>query len=130
MGSTSELDIDVRLVAATNRDLEEMVQKREFREDLYYRLNTVEIDLPPLRERREDIPLLAAHFLHTYAKENGREQLRFSPDAMRTLVTIREPGADPFPLVIEGGRFSDPDDLSNSHAHFFCPTRIRGSEDR
>ncbi|MCS7316685.1 MAG: sigma 54-interacting transcriptional regulator, partial [Bryobacteraceae bacterium] len=79
------IPVDVRLVAATNRNLEEAVQSGSFRSDLYYRLQVVHIHLPPLRERREDIPLLANHFLKKFAEENGRALRTISPEAMQIL---------------------------------------------
>ncbi|GIV06790.1 MAG: acetoacetate metabolism regulatory protein AtoC [Fimbriimonadales bacterium] len=85
LGSNISIPIDVRLVAATNRNLEDAVAAGAFREDLFYRLQVVHIHLPPLRERREDIPLLADYFLKKYAQENGRALQAISPDAMRIL---------------------------------------------
>ncbi|MCS6920051.1 MAG: sigma-54 dependent transcriptional regulator [Fimbriimonadales bacterium] len=85
LGSNTPIPIDVRLVAATNRNLEEAVEAGAFRSDLYYRLQVVHIHLPPLRERREDIPLLANHFLKKYAEENGRALRTISPEAMQLL---------------------------------------------
>ena len=85
LGSNTPIPIDVRLVTATNRDLEAAVESGAFRSDLYYRLQVVHIHLPPLRERREDIPLLADHFLKKFAEENGRALRQISPDAMRLL---------------------------------------------
>ena len=76
VGSTSEISIDVRVIAATNRDLDKAVAENLFREDLYYRLNVIPIRVPPLRERREDIPLLVNHFLKKYAAAAGRSILR------------------------------------------------------
>ncbi|HSB72619.1 MAG TPA: sigma-54 dependent transcriptional regulator [Candidatus Methylomirabilis sp.] len=92
VGSTSPIRIDVRLLAATNRRLEELVREGRFREDLYYRLNVVALRLPPLRERREDIPLLAAHFLTRAAKRHGRPVPTLSPEAMALLLEHRWPG--------------------------------------
>ena len=86
VGGTDTIRVDIRLVAATNSDLEAAVEKGSFRNDLYYRLKVVTLRIPPLRERREDIPLLANHFLGTFAKENGREGMRFGPDALRAIV--------------------------------------------
>ncbi len=99
VGSTETIKVDVRIVAATNVDLEELVRQGGFREDLYYRLNVIQIKLPPLRERREDIPLLAEHFFSKYCQENKRflndqerSILRFSPEAMRVLLDHAWPG--------------------------------------
>ncbi|HSN29123.1 MAG TPA: sigma-54 dependent transcriptional regulator [Kofleriaceae bacterium] len=91
VGATEEAEIDVRVVAATNRDLETEVARGAFRADLYYRLNVIEVRLPPLRQRREDIPLLAEHFLRRFATEHGRD-LRFSPEALRQLERYDFPG--------------------------------------
>jgi Nif-specific regulatory protein len=83
--------VDVRLILATNRNLERMVKEGEFRADLYYRINVVSIQLPPLRERRDDIPAMAQHFLDRFNRDNGRA-LRFSEDAMRVLTSCYWPG--------------------------------------
>jgi two-component system response regulator PilR (NtrC family) len=91
VGATEELEIDARVIAATNRDLEAEVARGAFRADLYYRLNVVEIWLPPLRHRREDIPLLAAHFLRRFGAEHGRH-LQLTSDAMRKLEAYDFPG--------------------------------------
>jgi len=91
VGATEEIEIDVRVVAATNRDLEAEVARGAFRADLYYRLNVIEVRLPPLRQRREDIPLLAEHFLRRFGAEQGRSS-RMSPEAMRRLETYDFPG--------------------------------------
>jgi DNA-binding NtrC family response regulator len=85
LGSNTPIPIDVRLVTATNRDLEAAVESGAFRSDLYYRLQVVHIHLPPLRERREDIPLLADYFLRKFAEENGRALRTISAEAMRLL---------------------------------------------
>jgi DNA-binding NtrC family response regulator len=92
VGSSKEVEVDVRLVAATNRDLFEEVKNKRFRDDLYYRLKVVEINLPPLRERTEDIPLLARYFLQQIAKENQRPVSEISPEAMDLLLSYRWPG--------------------------------------
>jgi DNA-binding NtrC family response regulator len=86
VGGSETIRVDIRLIAATNQDLEELVNQGRFRADLYYRLKVVTLKIPPLRERRDDIPLLANHFLKAFAKENGREGMRFSAEAMRVLV--------------------------------------------
>jgi DNA-binding NtrC family response regulator len=92
LGSSTPINLNVRLVCATNRNLEEMVQKGTFREDLYYRLNVMHMHLPPLRERREDIPLLAQHFLHISAAQFGKKATRFSQAAVRILEEYDWPG--------------------------------------
>ncbi len=92
VGSVEAKAVDARLVAATNTDLWEEVQNGNFREDLYYRLNVITIELPPLRDRREDIPLLATHFLSQYAEENQRTVEGFSSAAMDALVEYHWPG--------------------------------------
>ncbi len=83
---------DVRVITATNRDLQEQIAAGRFREDLYYRLNVVQIEIPPLRERREDIPLLAAYFLERYARRMGKPIERFTPEAQALLVSYDYPG--------------------------------------
>jgi len=92
VGGTETLSVDVRVVSATHRDLEALVAAEDFREDLYYRLNVFPIGLPPLRERPEDIPLLAAHFLERFAATYGRPAEAIAPDAMERLVAWRWPG--------------------------------------
>lgn len=92
VGAVKAQAVDVRLVAATNADLWNEVQEGRFREDLYYRLNVITIEMPPLRERHEDIPLLATHFLRLYAEENEREVEGFSPAAMDALTAYPWPG--------------------------------------
>jgi DNA-binding NtrC family response regulator len=91
VGGTESLEVDVRVVAATNRPLQKLVKQGTFREDLYYRLNVVKIDLPPLRERPEDIPLLATHFAAKYAR-SGDAPKPLSPHAMDLLLHYRWPG--------------------------------------
>ncbi len=92
VGGNKEIEVDIRLVAATNKDLMQAVKNGEFREDLYYRLNVVQIHLPPLRERREDIPLLAAHFLNKYARENGIPVKNVTAEAVDYLMGYEWPG--------------------------------------
>jgi two-component system, NtrC family, response regulator PilR len=91
VGDTDEIEVDVRVVAATNRDLETEVARGAFRSDLFYRLNVIEVRLPPLRQRREDIPLLAEHFLKRFVAEHGVD-LRLSPEALRKLERYDFPG--------------------------------------
>jgi DNA-binding NtrC family response regulator len=92
LGGIHELQVDVRIIAATNVDLRQLVREAKFREDLFYRLNVITIDLPPLRQRKEDIPLLVEHFLHKYSQENEREARRVTPEALRPLVGYSWPG--------------------------------------
>ena len=92
LGSHSETRVDVRILAATNRDLAELVRKGEFREDLYHRLNVVELRLPPLRERREDIPVLVGHFIRKYNQEMGRNVQGVSVRALEALKAYSWPG--------------------------------------
>ena len=87
VGDTTAAKVDVRVIAATHRDLKSDAQAGRFREDLFYRLNVFPIRLPPLRERREDIPLLAAHFLDKYARMHSRDIDGFKPEALRTLIS-------------------------------------------
>ena len=92
VGGNQTVKVDVRVIAATNRDLTKEVQEGRFREDLYYRLNVVSIETPPLRVRPTDIPLLALRFLYKYAEENGKKIERFSADALSQLMQYRWPG--------------------------------------
>jgi DNA-binding NtrC family response regulator len=92
VGGTETIRVDVRVVAATNADLEAAVAANRFRSDLYYRLKVVTLRIPPLRDRREDIPVLARHFLAIYSRENGREDLHFDVETMRCLVNARWEG--------------------------------------
>ena len=92
LGSSTPVSLNIRLICATNRNLADMVQKGAFREDLYYRLNVVQMHLPALRERREDIPLLAQHFLQVSAEQFGKKAKRFSQPAIRTLEEYGWPG--------------------------------------
>ena len=86
VGGTTELRVDVRIVAATNKDLKEEVDQGNFREDLYYRLNVLHLNIPPLRERSDDIPLLANHFLNKFSAQLRKPELEISPAAMRVLI--------------------------------------------
>ena len=99
LGSTETIRVDVRIVAATNADLKKLVEEGRFREDLYYRLNVINLALPPLRDRKEDIPALVDHFFTKYCRENdklldeaGRSRLTFEPDAMQILMDHAWPG--------------------------------------
>jgi DNA-binding NtrC family response regulator len=92
LGGVHELQVDVRIIAATNVDLKQQVREGKFREDLFYRLNVITIDLPPLRQRKEDIPLLVEFFLHKYSAENERPLRRITTEALRPLLTYAWPG--------------------------------------
>jgi len=92
LGSNTKIEVNIRLVCATNRNLAEMVQQGKFRDDLYYRLNVVQIHLPPLRERQEDIPLLAQHFLQDFSERFKKKAKRFSQPALRALEEYGWPG--------------------------------------
>ena len=92
LGGTKTLKVDVRLVAATNRDLRAALEEGTFREDLYYRLNVVAIDIPPLRDHKEDIPALAEFFLQKFARESGKAVQGITPQAMKLLMDFHWPG--------------------------------------
>jgi two-component system response regulator PilR (NtrC family) len=92
VGGTEDISVDVRIIAATNKDLEREVISGQFREDLYYRLNVIEIKMPPLRERREDIPILASHFLKKMSAEQGKEIRKISSYALEVLKDYSFPG--------------------------------------
>jgi two-component system, NtrC family, response regulator len=92
VGGSRSIKVDVRVVAASNRDLKEEVEAGRFREDLFYRLNVVHLHISPLRQRQEDIPLLAAHFIKKYVQENVRGKIRLTPEALKLLVQYPWPG--------------------------------------
>ncbi len=92
IGSTRDIEVDVRIIAATNRNLEQLVAERQFREDLYYRLKVIPLNLPPLRERPEDIPVLVKHFIDRFNKEFKKNVRQVSPEAMRILKLYNWPG--------------------------------------
>src|SRR5580765_646145 len=92
LGGIHEVQVDVRIIAATNVDLRQQVREGKFREDLFYRLNVITIDLPPLRQRKEDIPLLVEFFLRKYSDENQRQLRRVTPEGLRPLLNYSWPG--------------------------------------
>ena len=98
LGGRKRIPVDVRILAATHRDLEKMVERGEVRQDLYYRLRVVEIALPPLRERREDIPKLVRYFLDKYGKREGLDNVRISQDALQKIMRY------PFPEMFVSWR--------------------------
>ena len=140
LGGTENIKVDVRILAATNVDLRKLVQENKFREDLYYRLNVITISLPPLRERKEDVPLLLEHFLKKFSAENGREGLHFSPEAMKILMDYDWPGnirelenAIERAVVLASGHLLGPDILpeqlfqnGSGEAHTFPPEDLQG----
>jgi len=92
LGGVQEVQVDVRIIAATNVDLKQLVKEGRFREDLFYRLNVISVNLPPLRNRMEDVPLLVNHFLVRFSEENGLPTRHFTAEAMRTLLNYAWPG--------------------------------------
>src|SRR5437773_2750544 len=92
LGGVHEIQVDVRIIAATNVDLRQLVREGKFREDLFYRLNVISVDLPPLRQRKEDIPLLVEFFLRKYSEENQRQGRRITPECLRPLLNYAWPG--------------------------------------
>jgi two-component system response regulator PilR (NtrC family) len=92
VGGTDEIPVDVRVIAATNKELDKLVAENAFREDLYYRLSVIPVQAPPLRNRSEDIPLLANHFLKKYAPAAGKSILQFAPQALELLCSYDWPG--------------------------------------
>ena len=92
VGGTESIEVDVRIISATNQDLEKKIKEGTFREDLYYRLNVVTIKIPPLRERKDDIPPLIEFFIDLYCNENDREKLEISKEAYDLLMKYNFPG--------------------------------------
>jgi len=92
VGSTTPVPVDVRIISATHRNLEEAIEQKQFRQDLFYRLNVVGLELPPLHERKEDIPLLAEYFIEILSSENEKSVKKITPEAMRILVDAAWPG--------------------------------------
>ncbi|MCD8569580.1 MAG: sigma 54-interacting transcriptional regulator [Geovibrio sp.] len=92
LGSEKKIKLDIRLVSASNKDLTEEIKKGTFREDLFYRIHVIHLRIPPLRERREDIPLLAGHFIKMYSGRYGRKAEHLSPQAFEKLMTYDWPG--------------------------------------
>jgi DNA-binding NtrC family response regulator len=92
LGGTEQLKVDVRIVAASNIELLTLVREGRFREDLYHRLNVIHLTLPPLRDRREDVPMLLAHFLIRYCEENGKPMRQFTPGALKLMMDYDWPG--------------------------------------
>ncbi len=121
VGGNELVKVDVRVISATNKDLEEAVRTNEFREDLFYRISVFPIKLPPLRERREDIPLLAAHFIDKFARQESKEVEGIAPDALELLMAYNWPGnvrelenAIERAVVLSSTREITPKDLPNT----------------
>ncbi len=122
LGGKKKINVDVRVLAATNRDIENAVDKGEFRADLFYRLNVITIHIPPLRERKEDIPLLAAHFLEVFSKKNKKEIKGFDQDALEALVNYDWPGnVRELENIIERAVILCPDDTITTE---FLPRKL------
>ncbi len=118
VGGNVPISVDIRVMAATNQDITEEIKKGNFRKDLYYRLNVVEIHMPPLRERKMDIPFLARHFVDVFQREKGYTDLKISPEAMQKMIQYEWPGnvrelknAIERAVVMGNGRRIMPDDL-------------------
>ncbi|MBM4021069.1 MAG: sigma-54-dependent Fis family transcriptional regulator [Planctomycetes bacterium] len=127
VGDTETIRVDTRVIAASNRDLLEEVARETFREDLYYRLNVVPIVLPPLRARRDDIPLLVAHFLELYNEQNDRYVVHIQPDVMQALIRYHWPGnVRELQNVVERGVVMAPGDEITFD---LLPPAIRGGRD-
>ena len=121
VGGNRLIHVDVRLIAATHRSLDRLVQEGKFREDLYFRIRVVQIQIPPLRDRPEDIPILADSFRKEYSLENGKGDLSFAPSSIKLFMNYRWPGnvrelrtAVEHGVVLAKGRTIEPDDLPNS----------------
>ena len=121
VGGNRLIHVDVRLIAATHRSLDRLVQEGKFREDLYFRIRVVQIQIPPLRDRPEDIPILAESFRKEYSLENGKGDLSFAPTSIKLFMDYRWPGnvrelrtAVEHGVVLAKGRTIEPEDLPNS----------------
>ncbi len=125
VGGEVEVNVDVRIITATNRDIEKMVERGEFREDLFYRLDVVRIEIPPLRERKEDIPLLAQHFVDFYSRKFGKKILGIEKNAMKILENYNWPGnvrelenIIERAVALEDGEYITEESLPEKIAHF------------
>jgi two-component system response regulator PilR (NtrC family) len=131
VGSTKPIDIDLRLIAATNRDPLEEIKMGRFREDLYYRMNVVGIHLPPLRNRKEDIPLLVEHFIRKYNTEMGKQCVGVSDDVMQLLMSYEWKGnIREMQNVIERAVIFAEDDIINASDIGFIGSRVSLSEEK
>ncbi|MEW6719228.1 MAG: sigma-54 dependent transcriptional regulator [Thermodesulfobacteriota bacterium] len=133
VGSSQVLKVDVRILAATNRELKALVEEKAFREDLYYRLNVFGIQVPPLRERREDIPKLAEHFLELLSRENALPRKLLAPAALKALLSYSWPGnvrqlrnAIETAMLVSAGETIGPEDLPVEITHTAVPPSSAG----
>ena len=116
VGGNNCVQVDVRIIAATNKSLSDQVKEGRFREDLFFRLNVISIEIPPLRQRREDIPLLTEKFIDKFCEQNGRERLVLSPDAKHCLLNYSWPGnVRELENLIERLTVMAPDDVITTH---------------
>jgi transcriptional regulator with PAS, ATPase and Fis domain len=132
VGSQKRIKLDIRIIASSNRDLKEAIKSGAFREDLFYRLSVIPIHLPPLRERAEDIPLLAEHFLRKYTQKGNREVTGISPAAMKMLGSYAWPGnvrelehTLERIIILEDGDIIEPEHLPS----FICQRQAEFQED-
>jgi DNA-binding NtrC family response regulator len=124
LGGKEEVSVDVRMIAATNKDITAALKSRELREDLYYRLSVIEIYIPPLRERKEDIPLLATHFLSSFAPKYGKPPQRFTDEAIEMLCDYEWPGnVREIRNVVERALVICPDEFIGPR---YLPERVQG----
>ena len=135
VGGTHEIQVDVRIVAATNVNLEQAVKEGRFREDLFYRLNVISLELPPLRGRKQDIPLLVTHFLKFFADENGFSPRQMAPETLRIMMEYEWPGnvrelenAVERGVVLSTGPTITPDLLPGQLRGHFVLDRAAGAE--
>jgi len=135
VGGEEVIKVDVRIITATNRDLLQEIHGRRFREDLYYRLNVVALNMPPLRERREDIPLLAQHFLKMFSKKNRKQIKGFTPQGMDRLLKYEWPGnvrelmnAVERGVVLARSEYLDEEDLSLILEHTSSPAETSSKD--
>ena len=131
VGAQESIQVDVRVVAATNKNLEEEIERGNFREDLFYRLNVIPFHVPPLRERKEDIPALAAYFLEEFARAYGRKPKELTPQALEALQEYHWPGnVRELRNLIERIVILNPQSQDRCPAHSACTSRgsRRGSE--
>jgi transcriptional regulator with PAS, ATPase and Fis domain len=136
IGGTFPVKVDVRIIAATNRNLEEMVSTGKFRQDLYYRLNVIPIQMPALRERIEDVPELFRHFMDQYSKKTGLTPKKLSPEVERLFINYSWPGnvrelrnAVEYLIQVSTDEFIKISDLTQLLKNFYCDTVNTGASE-